>query len=43
MTSDLCMSMTLWSIKLDTFPFSQYGMAEGTVRIVSPDSFTATI
>jgi hemolysin D len=28
------------SIKLDTFPFSQYGMAEGTVRIVSPDSFT---
>src|SRR6266403_5405130 len=29
------------AIKFDTFPFSQYGMAEGTVRIVSPDSFTA--
>lgn len=29
------------SIKFDTFPFSQYGMADGTVRIVSPDSFTA--
>jgi HlyD family secretion protein len=29
------------SIKFDTFPYSQYGMAEGTVRIVSPDSFTA--
>ena len=28
-------------IKFDTFPYSQYGMAEGTVRIVSPDSFTA--
>jgi hemolysin D len=28
------------AIKFDTFPFSQYGMAEGTVRIVSPDSFT---
>lgn len=27
------------SIKFDTFAFSQYGMAEGTVRIVSPDSF----
>jgi HlyD family secretion protein len=29
------------AIKFDTFPFSRYGMAEGTVRIVSPDSFTA--
>ena len=29
------------SIKFDTFPFSQYGMAIGTVRMVSPDSFTA--
>jgi HlyD family secretion protein len=29
------------AIKFETFPYSQYGMAEGTVRIVSPDSFTA--
>jgi hemolysin D len=29
------------AIKFDTFPFSQYGMAEGTVRVVSPDAFTA--
>ena len=29
------------AIKFDTFPFSQYGMATGTVRVVSPDSFTA--
>jgi hemolysin D len=29
------------AIKFDTFPFSQYGMARGTVRVVSPDSFTA--
>jgi hemolysin D len=28
-------------IKFDTFPFSQYGTADGTVRIVSPNSFTA--
>lgn len=28
-------------VKFDTFPFSQYGFAEGVVRIVSPDSFTA--
>jgi len=28
-------------IKFDTFPFAQYGMAYGRVRIVSPDSFTA--
>jgi hemolysin D len=29
------------AIKFDTFPFSQYGWAEGRVRIISPDSFTA--
>lgn len=29
-------------IKFDTFPFSQYGMAGGTVRSVSPDSFTGS-
>jgi hemolysin D len=29
------------SIKFDTFPYSQYGAAEGKVRIVSPDSFNA--
>ena len=29
------------AIKFDTFPFTQYGMAYGQVRIVSPDSFTA--
>jgi hemolysin D len=29
------------AIKFDTFPYSQYGMAEGTVQIVSPSSFTA--
>ena len=29
------------AVKFDTFPYSQYGMAEGTVRIVSPSSFTA--
>jgi HlyD family secretion protein len=28
-------------IKFDTFPYSQYGMAEGTVRAISPSSFTA--
>jgi HlyD family secretion protein len=28
------------AIKFDTFPYSQYGMAEGAVRIVSPDAFT---
>ncbi|WP_338699213.1 MULTISPECIES: HlyD family type I secretion periplasmic adaptor subunit [unclassified Bradyrhizobium] len=31
------------SVKFDTFPFSQYGMAEGVVRIVSPDSFNAQV
>jgi hemolysin D len=29
------------SIKFDTFPYTQYGMAHGVVRIVSPDSFSA--
>jgi HlyD family secretion protein len=29
------------AIKFDTFPYAQYGMAAGTVRIVSPDSFSA--
>jgi hemolysin D len=29
------------AIKFDTFPYSQYGMAQGTVRIVSPMSFNA--
>jgi len=29
------------AIKFDTFNFTQYGMAEGHVRIVSPYSFTA--
>ncbi|HEY3845846.1 MAG TPA: HlyD family type I secretion periplasmic adaptor subunit [Acetobacteraceae bacterium] len=29
------------SLKFDTFPFTQYGMAYGTVRIISADSFTA--
>ena len=28
------------AIKFDTFPYSQYGMAHGVVRTVSPDSFT---
>jgi hemolysin D len=31
----------LVAIKFDTFPYSQYGMAEGKVRVVSPDAFTA--
>jgi hemolysin D len=30
------------AIKFDTFPFSQYGMAVGTVRVISPDSFAAS-
>jgi hemolysin D len=29
------------AIKFLAFPFSQYGMASGTVRVISPDSFTA--
>jgi hemolysin D len=28
------------AIKFDTFPFSQYGLAHGTVRTISADSFT---
>jgi HlyD family secretion protein len=27
------------AVKFDTFPFTQYGMARGTVRIISADSF----
>ena len=29
------------AIKFDTFPFIQYGLAYGTVRTISADSFTA--
>ena len=29
------------ALKFDTFPFMQYGMAYGTVRTISADSFTA--
>src|SRR5271169_819203 len=29
------------SIKFDTFPYTQFGMAQGTVRIISADSFNA--
>ena len=29
------------AIKFDTFPYTQYGMAHGLVRIISPDSFNA--
>ena len=29
------------AIKFDTFPYTQYGMAYGVVRIISPDSFNA--
>lgn len=28
-------------VKFDTFPYAQYGLAEGRVRTISPDSFTA--
>ncbi len=28
------------AIKFDTFNYTQYGMAHGTVRMISPDSFT---
>jgi hemolysin D len=28
-------------IKFETFPYTQYGMAHGVVRVVSPDSFSA--
>lgn len=29
------------TVKLDTFPFTQYGALEGSIRFVSPDSFTS--
>lgn len=29
------------AIKFATFPFTRYGLAHGTVRVISPDSFTA--
>jgi hemolysin D len=29
------------AVKFDTFPFMRYGLAYGTLRIVTPDSFTA--
>jgi hemolysin D len=29
------------TVKFDTFPFTQYGAAEGTVRVVSADSFSS--
>jgi HlyD family secretion protein len=29
------------AIKFNTFPFAQYGMAEGAVRVISPTSFTS--
>jgi hemolysin D len=29
------------AVKFDTFPFTQYGMAHGTLRVVSANSFTA--
>jgi HlyD family secretion protein len=29
------------AIKFDTFPYTQYGMAKGVVRTISPDSFNA--
>jgi len=29
------------AIKFDTFPYTQYGMAHGVVRTISPDSFNA--
>ncbi len=29
------------AIKFDTFPYTQYGMAKGVVRIISPDSFNS--
>ena len=28
------------AVKFDTFPFTQYGDAEGVVKVISPDSFT---
>lgn len=29
------------AVKFDTFPFSQYGMADGSVKVISPSSFTS--
>jgi HlyD family secretion protein len=29
------------TVKFDTFPFTRYGYADGTIRYVSPDSFTS--
>jgi len=29
------------AVKFATFPFTRYGLAYGTVRVISPDSFTA--
>jgi HlyD family secretion protein len=29
------------AIKFETFPFTRFGLAFGTVRVISPDSFTA--
>jgi hemolysin D len=29
------------AVKFDTFPYTQYGMAHGVVRTISPDSFNA--
>jgi HlyD family secretion protein len=29
------------AVKFDTFPYTQYGMAHGVVRIISPDSFNS--
>ena len=28
------------TVKFDTFPYTHYGAADGTVRVISPDSFT---
>ena len=30
-------------IKFETFPYAQYGMAEGTGRTVNPNSFTRPV
>ena len=29
------------AVKFDTFPYTQYGMAHGVVRAISPDSFNS--
>jgi HlyD family secretion protein len=28
-------------VKFDTFPYTRYGLAHGSIRVVSPDSFSA--